>query len=387
MEKRIFLICFTAVFTATVYAQQFLYPIAQLDDETMLLMHQKTSDDLELLVWNPHTKIARKELTSLYIPAYVQLLPSKTAYSFLDRGRIRIKSFQKRAPRTLDIFQPICDIQSLHWITDEQCYFVAKYREYYKIFMYDISVDGGLLYCLTNLDDAINYIFPSKVDQSLFCLIQSESGLYTVGQLPWKPVLFDDVRKSTDSTIFNGAESIIEHDHPLCFLSMQTDRNGFVLELLEKDIHKEIFKFGCCSLNFDGTEWSTKHLFEIILPEHLVIGYQSERLYESIYPLLPKYSSQSIYFTNYDLQDCQCRIYQYDIATGKIEMSHQQTRSSRAYQHIFAPLISNDCVYTGCSFNFCDTHRSALQVNENNGIMTCDIPIILKNKNHESFQI
>lgn len=374
MEKKVCLLFLIVAFTNTLYGQQFLYPIAQLDDENVLLMYQKTSDDLELLIWNRYTAIASKELTSLYIPAYVQLLPSKTAYSFLDRGRIRIKSFQKRAPKTLDIFQPLCDIQSVHWITDEQCYFVAKYRDHYKIFMYDIAVHGGSLYNLTDLNDSINYIFPSKVGDTLFCLIQSDHGLYTVATVPWTPVLYD--MHLQQHYAMKQPTQIIGHDHPLCFLSMQNEHSGFVLELLEKDVNQKVFKFVCCAINFNDSNWTLRQLFEIVLPDYLMIGYQADRLYESIYPLLPKYSDNTIYFTNYDALHHQCRIYQYNITTSEISICHEQVRNPQAYQHIFAPLIIENQLYTGCSYDGQVTCRCALQINECNGVIHCDIPFI-----------
>ena len=72
---------------------EYLYPVGVIDDENILLMHQTSLDDLGLWMWNIKELVAFKELSSVFLPSCVQILPNKKACSFIDRGRIKIKYF------------------------------------------------------------------------------------------------------------------------------------------------------------------------------------------------------------------------------------------------------------------------------------------------------
>jgi len=382
VNNRLCLLFFILVSPFLLKGQQFLYPIDQLDDENVLLMHQISSDDIELLVWNKNTKLALRELTSLYLPAHVQLLPSKQAYGFLDRGRIRVKAFTKRTPKTIDISQPICDIQSMRWITDEQFYFVAKFRGYYKVFLYDIADQGGVLYALTNLDDDANYTFPCKVGDRLFYLAQTSDGLFQFVSNKWKPHPYEGNRNTIQNKgllgcCFDLQAQTITHDNPLCFLHMLDEQHGFVIEMFEKKSYQTLFQFGCCAINLENNKCTIERLFEFTLPENLMVGQGANRLYESIYPLLPRYYKSAIYFTTYDPECGQCYIAHYNLE-NHIQSRCTATRSaSIAYQHLFAPLIlDNNQILAGCAYHTGGHYRSALHINEINGVVDCDIPII-----------
>lgn len=364
--------------------QQFLYPIAQLDDDNILLMYQASADEIEILVWNKNTKLALRELTTLYLPAHVQLLPNKQAYSFLDRGRIRLKAFTKRTPKTIDILQPICDIQSMRWISDEQFYFVAKVRGYYKIFLYDLAEQGGTLYSLTNVDDDVNYTFPCKTDDFLSYIMQTSDGFFQFVRTLWQPLVYDGNksnipdRKSLESC-FESSSIVITHNNPLCFLHMHDKQHGFVVEMLNKKAYHSLFHFACCAINLDSddNEGIIQPLFSFALPEDLVVGQNAYRLYESIYPLLPRYYKHAIYFTTYDSDNQQCYIAHYDLNSHMISRCTTSRSVFIAYQHLFSPLILNDHqIVAGCAYHTNGHYRSALHINENNGVVDCDIPVL-----------
>src|SRR5579872_5143165 len=101
-------------------ACEFLYPVASVSKDHVLVMYQKNSYHLELWDWNPQTNQADSVLLSLYTPAGVKLLLSKKGYSFIDSGVIKIKMFQKRSPKTVEIDQPLHTIELLHWIDDSR---------------------------------------------------------------------------------------------------------------------------------------------------------------------------------------------------------------------------------------------------------------------------
>ena len=307
--KRLFLFCSLLVHALLTKCEEYLYPIANLNDTTILMMYQKSLDDIELVSFNPNNNKIQKLLSSLYLPAYVKIIPGKKRYSFIDRGRIYIKDFSKRTPRGIDIYQPIHDIQSLQWINDHECIFSAKHKNHYKIFMYDINKEGGMLHALCNLTDDINYIFPSFADNTLFCLIQRDScELYDVAQIRWNPIVFEQALQNHGHH-FSIQSYAIHHTNSLCFLTMHNQIQGYIIEIIKHDQTEKIFTFGCCKIDLEKKHLS--HLFEFYIPEEFIIGMENTRFFESLYPLLPYYTKEKIYFTSYDKEvqkTCSLRI-------------------------------------------------------------------------------
>ena len=82
----------------SLYAEQFIYPVAAIDNEgkEILVVYQKSLDDIELWIWDSATKCAMKGLLSAYVPAGIKMLPSGAGFSFVDEGRLRVKNFYKR---------------------------------------------------------------------------------------------------------------------------------------------------------------------------------------------------------------------------------------------------------------------------------------------------
>ena len=283
----------------TIISNEYVYPVANLDDNTILMMHQKSLDELELFALDTTTHTKQKMLSSLYFPAHVCLMPNKKGYSFIDRGRIYIKDLLKRTPRSIDIYQSICDIQSVQWINDNQLIFSAKFKNRYKICMYDVTHDQGQLYSLCSLHDDINYIFPSAVDQeNLFCLTQHDgSEFYQVTRMKIEPTLWEHALKNKEKEC-NKEIIPLEHHKPLCFLKMMDLTTGYVLEMTQHNHENKIFSFKVYKIDIPNTQ--LQELFKFDIPEKFIIGSEQERFYESLYPLLPRYQHDKIYFTNFD---------------------------------------------------------------------------------------
>ena len=100
--------------------------------------------------------------------------------------------------------------------------------------MYDLSPETEGLYCLTNMQDQIDYTFPSKIEGNLFCLTQSLDELCGLIVLPWAPIAYQSATTGA-AELLPEPYFLLEHDHPLCFLSMQNQQSGFVLELYQKE--------------------------------------------------------------------------------------------------------------------------------------------------------
>jgi len=358
---------------------EYVYPIAQLDDDCLLVMYQKSFDDLELLIWNKDKKTALKELTSIFQPSYVQLLPSKKAFSFIDRGRIRIKAFQKRGPRSINIPEAIHAISSLTWINDEQFYFVGKEQGYFSIFLCDISDRDVTLFSVHN-QDKINYMYPVKVNDSMFCIAKDNALGYAFCKMAWQAQLYP----ATSS--FDQKEMQLYHNHPLCFLHMEDEHSGFVLEYNSVSTDADFCYISCCSLTERiENQWALKKLFQFKLPLQLLTGIDQERLYESINPFLPRYDNPEwIYFVTYDDNTERCCVQRYHRHLQHIEDIANRVRSCTSYCHMFAPLIVDDNVFLGCAYNNTRSMLNTLQTDSMTGMITCNLP---KFSNHTKKEI
>lgn len=359
---------------------EYIYPIAQLDDDCLLIMCQKSYDDLELWTWNRRDKKAFRELTSIFLPSHVRLLPSKTAFSFIDHGRIRIKSFQKRAPRVINLPESIYAISSLKWINDDQFYFVGKESDNFSVFLCDVSDRNVTLFYMHD-KDKLDYLYPCKIDDILFCITKDDSSCYAFCKMAW------DMQPYYAATALyqkSHKKILIDSpDYPLCFLHMENKHYGFVLKYDHTLKDPDFFYLTCCALtdqmNIDqinNDTWSLQELFDFKLPLRLLTGTDKTRMYESIDPFLPRYDHEWIYFVTYDDLAEKCCVRRYHRQLRHIEDIEKNTRSFTSFYHVFAPLIVDDCVYFGFSCNNTRSILSSPHTNSMTGMITCHLPEI-----------
>lgn len=374
---------------------EFLYPVAQIDNDSLLVLHQKSFDDIELWRWNKNEKIAFKELNSIFLPSFVKLLPSKQACSFIDRGRIKIKYFAKRTPRTIDLYEPISAISSINWIDEELFYFVGKHEDHFGIFLCDIADHKCTISCLSNLNNACDYLYPQKINDFLFCIIKDQDGQYAICKLSWDPKVYKHELhiamqtrhanfEHTQNISFENSPEIVLFSSltPLCFLQMQDENTGFCLKFTMQNPTSQLFSFACCKLEkrLDAS-WSLETLFDFQLPKNLLIGSESEKIYESIYPFLPIYTKDCIFFVDLDQELKTCQILRYERKYGFIEKITQNSiRSLNINTHFFAPCIVNDSIYTGISSPVIELRpskkASLMQADQITGAFQCQLPEI-----------
>ena len=131
MLPLLLLLC--AACTSLVSAE-YVYPVAAASAEQVYVLYQKSTDHIELWLWNSITKKASKALLSTFSPAGLQLLPDGSSFSFIDNDRIRVKLQGKRQPRAVGFCEPVYDISLIHWINNESFYFSAKEKERFQYF-------------------------------------------------------------------------------------------------------------------------------------------------------------------------------------------------------------------------------------------------------------
>jgi hypothetical protein len=387
LNKRILILsCLLTLAVQGQESMQFLYPVAQIDEDNLLLLHQKSFDEVELWRWNKNEKIAFKELNSVFLPSLVTLLPSKLACSFVDRGRIKIKYFAKRTPRSIDMCEPISAISSMNWIDDENFYFVGKHEGHFGIFLCDITDHNCIISCLSNLGQSLDYLYPQKINDYLFCITKNQSGQYAICKLDWDPKLYKHELHATMQTrhakfknheLSNGSseakDALLSSVRPLCFLHMQDESIGFVLEFAQENQTENLFSFSCFKLEEGlNRDWNLKKLFDFQLPKNLFIGSEFEKIYESIYPFLPVYTQNFIYFVHFDAALQICQIMRYDQKLDQAQKIPQNfLRSSNLHAHFFAPFVVNDSIYAGTS-SPCAAVLVGSRSRQNPGLMQAD---------------
>src|ERR1700722_17690204 len=160
--QKLILICF-GLYSVPMIAQEFLYPVGVYDkqgESLVYLLYQKTIGHIELWLWNPTTKKIHKALLSSFTPAGLRMLPGGSGFSFIDNGRIKIKQFAKRSPRSLDLYEPIYDIGIIEWINPFQCYFSAKENNRTKI--YQANTRGEIVQVVGSA--TYDCLYPQKVN-------------------------------------------------------------------------------------------------------------------------------------------------------------------------------------------------------------------------------
>lgn len=374
----IFLFCFVSF--AKSFAE-YLYPVGVVDNENLLLIHQTSLDDLELWLWNIKEEVAFKELNSLFLPSCVQVLPSKKGCSFIDRGSIKIKYFNKRTPRVIDFCEPIYAISSVTWINDELFYFSGKHEGFFKLFLCDISNRREKVSFLSDVRSKVDYLYPQQIDANLFCITKTNNNFYSICKLKCSAKLGSNHDLKFEQCA--NFSTLTSSKQPLCFLFMSGENNGFCLKFIQDEKPDSFFlSFICCQIESDDKgSWNLSDLFHFQLPKKLLVGLSSERLYDSIYPFLPIYMEKSIYFVEFNHTSQACQISRYDQISKIIETTNpNNSRSIPSSSHLFAPCFVNNSIYCGMSMPSTMPNRSLILSDQKSGIFKCELPEIMLKK-------
>ena len=367
MKKKLLLLMAWVHLTTLGAPVEFLYPIGNLQregQEEMCVIYQKNSS-LELWFWSPESKLATKGLLSSFTPAGVKILPNHEGFSFVDNDRIRIKMLNKRSPQTLDFYGPY-DLSIIHWIDNHSLFFSAKERNHFNLFH---GTRGGDLWRLT-ASTHCHYLYPQKVHDTFFFIIENENGTTTICKAPYPlhliekkepttrkkgdvlKVLLEDTYPQAFSPFIaqDSIEKLVEFEEgtTVAFLKMENQENGFFLEhprSVDRTDEKTTFSYHKLFKKQDG--WHTKRLFSFDLPISLIMTKRKTetRLYESILPLLPFHDEieNFIYFSHLDEQGA-LNVFCYDPNTEKIT---QKTLSTMPGEIYFPPRRYKNNLYCG----------------------------------------
>lgn len=306
---------------------QYTYPVATLNNgETILYIHQHNPTHIELYSFNIRTQQTEQMLWSVFNPAGLQLLPCNAGFSFIDNGRLRIKLFDRRSPKSIDFDEPLYNINSLHWIDDHTCYCSAQHNDNFAL--YELH-DDGAIQCLV-AQEGKDYMYPQKINVQLFYI--ERDNLHNNYQI--MSCLYQSPQIS---------QSIINFDNtPIIFLNMISAQEGFVLEYPKsidnngptiQFLYHHIFKEKDC--------WSKRLLFSFLVPTNLLLEGE-KRLYESIVPLLPRVIKRRVYFVDCSQNnDGYLEPYFYDLAAQNLQRITMISKGG----HCFVPM--------GCGQRLC----------------------------------
>lgn len=346
--KKLFCLILYLSFHTFLHATEYMYPVATSHDETLMyFIHQLDPETIELWMWDINLNEYVQALSTRFTPAGLKILPDESGFSFVDNGLIKIKYFHKRSPKSLELIEPIYDINVPDWIDNKNCYFMAKAYNGYSIFQVDLS---GNLQCIV-AKSKVDCMYPQKINDNLFYIERKKKGVlgYTYKIMhtmyPQKKYSGESIQKYTPLVRNDSITSIVDfEDIPIAFLTMKSSNEGFILSYPnEINQDNEYILFHYYHIQKSNQTWQYEKLFSFIVPTELLFLNTDTRLYESILPLLPRHHGEQIYFVDMKKNN-KINIFAYDIYAKNIVSIAQSQKS-----HLFAPLLLGNEVYYGFS--------------------------------------
>ena len=362
-KKFPFFLFFMFILPFSMQSIEYVYPVAALNQDNLLLIEQKAADNITLWFLDRKTKQLKPGLWSRFNPAGLRLLPDKSGFSFIDNGLVKVKFFHKRSPKTIALDEPLYDISMVQWIDNHRCYVSAKKNNRFGIFQLTIKGDVG---CIVE-NSLADCLYPQKIDNLLFYIERSNNN-YRMMSVSYPEGLLCNSDNFSDISDFDTqVEEIIDKQtrkekkrgvtnkqlifdfkrQPIAFLHMISSSEGFVLEYdAYVDIKDDIILFSYLHLTKTDNSWYYDQLFSFAIPSVLLLADSPTRLYESILPLLPRHINNTIYFADARHQK-NLNIFRYDLGLGTTK---QKTFTKSNNRHRFAPFVVNDKLFVGGIF-------------------------------------
>lgn len=315
-----------------------LYPIKECLNEMIGIMKQDEDYKTFFSLLNPQTGQEEFILWSAYNPLFVDFSPSEDEICFLDNGRIRVHALNKRSAQLLELSRPLVDCRFVRWFDKNHWYCIALSDKRYGVYLIDRQ---GTVQTLLACDDG-DYLDAHTVDGWLVGLRRRKSGTEVV------------------CFVQNGADDFREtviYKTPiqLLFVRMESRTAGIVMSEPELVYEKNKAIFDCYRLQVDEAgHWNLSELFQFMAPLDMVQEIGSNRLSESMLPLVPHFYNGYYYYatctdTNPFLSIFRCSV------TGRTK----ELLVLGQGEHCFSPLLAKDVLWYGVLINNRLTERSA----------------------------
>lgn len=280
------------------------------------------------------------ELSSLYNPYYVDMLPDAKGLCFVDADVLHIDYLHEREPRALELDEPLDNFGIIHWLNDCICYVTARQQQQTGVWLIN-SINGATQQVyLSAVKQAL--LFPSIIiddhdSGQLFIFEQStkkngKNITYNQRLIALPVVCEQRIKKKV---IFN-LEELLSQTFEKKLPHRQTVRDlfcspnscgslvGFSMHTVDFGHFVSFNGYKNDKANFsvykieqkNNLDWQQELLFSFVLPRLHVLGGSEEVNHFST--LLPRLLDDSLYFLNID--DCNhMKLHVYQLTTGEIE--------------------------------------------------------------------
>jgi len=279
---------------------------------------------------------------------------------------LRVKNFYKRLPKTIAIYEPISKITHIDWISDDAFYFSAQEGKAYNVF--SSNTLGEVQRCTSSQE--YDYMYPNKIDSSVYWIQKDKTtNISRIVKNKW--MLYDYESKSCIPDI---QEILLSTSQPISYLHMISACEGFYLDysLINGCQPQDLLPFICCRIYKDHDEnWLSERLFEFKIPSSYVIGKEKSRLYESISPLLPKYSNEGFVYYVDATDEGFVGLKKYTIHDQAIQDLQLDNKDGCYYCKYIAPLVVGEKFYSGYVFDESAIHYRTIEFD---GSIVFDLP-------------
>lgn len=354
--------------------QVYIYPVAYSTCSSIIVVQQHESGKLRLIRWDPSTQSTDLMLPGYYYPVEVSMLPDRSGIGFIDNDRLRIQYFNKRSATTYDMQYPLRGLHSLTWAGPHNLFFTARYKDRYALCAIALEKPCSVHIMVSEEGD---YLYPSYVDDNLVYIERTTIDhdiVYRLQMIEHARALFSEEETCAEAyysdipvqlsppcstlTIAYFCSTPIMHTH------MERHDFGWVIGL-PADMNAQHLIFTCYIVQHNHNVWSSRAAFVFSIPCSMLLGDDfSQKLSESLNPLLPRFIRGSLYFCSAHEGDF-VRIYRYDLNTMRIEC----LTSPQIQSHLFAPLDLGSMVICGsrsqdCIWQLFDAPQEATVINK-----------------------
>jgi hypothetical protein len=317
------------------------YPLGHVHNRLFFLMQHDSKSSLcsikDFTKFNTNQII--QEISYLYNPYFVGMVPSKRGFHFVDIDIFHIDDLREREPHALELDEPLDNFGLTHWLNEYICYVAAKKKQQSGVWLIN-TINGSTQQVYASIPSEQLLLFPSIVNNlDEHCLfVFEQSTINNDKNISYNQKLFmvsvtceQKIKKDTSfnleellSQIFekkcNQIQPIKElytchnYDKPLIDFFMHTvDFGHFViLEGYKKDeITFSVNKI----YRQDNFFWQQEFLFLFSLPRKYLLGGSKEIYHFST--LLPRLINDSFYFVNN--KDHVMKLHRYDINKRSIK--------------------------------------------------------------------
>lgn len=308
---------------------KYIYPIGTVPnslEKKIVIIHQNNNTHRQVFLWDSGARTYELGLSSQYNPIGVQLLRNGTGFSFIDNGIVKIKFFNKRSVKIIEIYEPLYNIANVTWISDEYFIFQAQRGNRYGIYQSDLEGNVSIMQADVHCD----YRYPTLIDTKLFYISKDVENTYSIAYTAFPN---------------NTTYSIYTSIYPLMHLTMFSPEEGYILEKRERELV-------ICYFYGEGSVWRFEDIFYFKEKEWLFLD-NNETLCEILRPFLP-HKAQNRIFLPVDVRNESGYILYYDVKKRRL-LRHKYPsfflpptiNPSATVSFFGCPLIVNDAFLVG----------------------------------------